>query len=103
MLGSQSGQPVDIHNIVGVALVGTAEHELELLSRHTDRLENRPNDLLIVFDTVLNQLEGRLHRIQECVHIGKEDYYLTSCGEKLGDLERGDEVSGVRPASSSST
>jgi hypothetical protein len=37
------------------------------------------------------------------VHIGKEDYYLTSCGEKLGDLERGDKVSGVRSASSSST
>jgi hypothetical protein len=58
---------------------------------------------LVVFDAVLNQLQGRLHRIQECVHIGKEDNYLTSCGEQLGNLERGDEVSGVRLASGSST
>lgn len=81
MLGSQSGQPVDIHNIVGVALVGAAEHELELLRRNANSLENRGDNFLVVFDAVLDQLQRRLHRIQECVHIGKEDDHLTSCGE----------------------
>jgi hypothetical protein len=36
---------------------------------------------LVVFDAVLDQFQRRLHRIQECVHIGKEDNDLTSCGE----------------------
>lgn len=103
MLGSQRGQPVDIHNIVGVALVRAAEHKLELLRRHTDSLENCGDNFLVVFDAVLNQFQGRLHRIQEGVHIGKEDNDFTSRGEQLGNLERGDEVSGVRLASGSST
>jgi hypothetical protein len=103
VLGSQSGQPVDVHHVVRVALVGTAEHKLELLRRHADSLEDCRDNFLVVFDTVLNQFEGSLHGVQECVHIGKEDDNLTSCGEQLGNLERGDKVSGMRLASSSST
>lgn len=103
MFGSQSGQPVDVHNIVGIALVGTAENELKLLRGYANGLENCRDNLLVVFDTVLDQFEGRFHGVQECVHIGKEDNDLTTCGEQLGNLDCGDEVSGVRPASSGGT
>ena len=103
MLTSQGCQPVDIHDIVGVSLVGAAEHELQLLGGHTNGLEHAGDHLLVVLDTVLDQFQRRLHGIQKCMHVRKENHDLAARSQKLTNLDCGHIVGNMRAASGSGT
>lgn len=66
MFANQRRESVDIHGILGTLLVGTAEHELQLVLVHANSLENCGDDLPVVFRAVFYQFQWRLQIIKDC-------------------------------------
>ena len=84
-------------------MVGASQHEAQLVGLDTNSLENGSDDELVKVRAVLYHLNGSLEVVEEGVDIGEEDRDIAVGGEELGNLDGGDEVTGVRLAGSGSS
>lgn len=89
VLGNESRELVDIHDVVGALLVGAAEDELELVGRDTDGLQESGDGALIVLGAEADELDGRLEVVEDGMDVGEENDDMAAGGEQLGDLDGG--------------
>ncbi len=107
----QGTQLVDVHDVVGVLLVGAAKNKLDLVGRHATGLKQCRDGEAVVLDTVFDELDGRLEVVEEAVdlskasplsaavvayvlrcagdvwesaYVGKEDGHVTAGSQQLG-------------------
>ena len=80
-------------------MVAASEDELKLVEGHADGFEHGFDDHAIVLGAVVNELDGRLEVVEECMDVGEEDLYVAAGAEKVGELDQGYEVGGMGSAS----
>ncbi len=80
---------------LGCLLVATTQHELQLVGRDANRLEESPDNLFVEFGARVDKLERGFKVVEETVDSGQQDRNVAAGLEELGNLDRRGQVAGI--------